>query len=313
MIELINKLKSKWDINENIDDENKSIEIVIRLIKVCNENCLFCNTNLDKSVIIYEDLVKIIDYFIDKYFTNYSIYFSLSWWEPTIYKNFDKIVEYICQKWINIKIQTNAVMFSNKSFIEKIIKYKNYISFFISFHSHIEKIYNHITSSNLYYSSLLWIKNIYNNFDSDSIKINVVLNKININFFHEQIKFFDKFFSNYDVNIIISIIYPNKSYHKKLLVSYNKVVDVINTLNYTGKVKIIYEFWWYCQMPRCFFTKLKVDDFSINEVWLDLDVWVQNMVKPSVCKKCIYNYKCIGLPRLYLEEFNYEEIIPIIK
>lgn len=311
-IDYINKLRETWDINENIDIESKSIEIVVRIIKLCNENCLFCNTNLSKNIINYEDLIIIFNYFEKKYSNNYKITFSLSWWEPTLHKNLEKIIEFLFNKDFDIKLQTNAVMFSDIKFLNKFKKYSDRLYFFISFHSHIEKIYNYLTTTKLFKKSLKWIINIYENFNNDYIEINTVLNKLNIDFFHSYVLFFDKNFSKYSVNIIMSIIYPNKEHHKRLLVSYYKIIDIINSLNYFWKVKILYEFWGYCQLPMCFYRLLNIKDENKNKVWLDIKVWDSNMLKIDECLNCKFNTNCMWFSKYYLDVFKEEKIKPII-
>lgn len=309
-------LSQKWDININIDEKEKFIEFVIRITKRCNENCLFCNTTLDKSNITFDNFIEIVNYIQEKYY-EYTLVFCLSGGEPTLHKDFTKIIAHLYEKWLRIKIQTNGALFSSKNFLMKIQPFSENIEFFISFHSHIPSIYNAITQSDLYASSLKWIINIFKTFDSSKIQINFVLCKINYWKYEDYLHFLKKNFWQYakKVNLIFSVIYPNKEHHKKLLINYTDAANLINeTLHlWDEKLGLNYEFWSYCQLPLCFLNKLNLDATTLWNVWLDKNVWIENMKFTSQCIKCKhYDSSCIWLPKMYLEVFWENHVIPII-
>lgn len=315
----LTKLHNKWDININVSDDN-NLEIIIRLTKSCNENCKFCSTYLDKTFIKYEDFINVIDYLYVKY-KDYNISFCLSWWEPTLYKDITKVLDYIILKTNNsVEIQTNATLFSSVLFLNKFLKYRWRINFFVSFHSHIPKIYNFLTSSKLYEKSFKGIINLYKYFWADEISLNFVMNKMNCNSYFDYLNFIAKYFWNYwIVNLVFSVMLPNKEWHEKLLLNYSELVNILNTThekfgNINKLLNVSYQVWWYCQLPFCFFRNLNfikdTDNFEI--IWIDKEVGWNIMSKTTSCKNCIHNFRCIGFPKKYLEFYWEEWINPIL-
>lgn len=316
----IEYLRNKWDINFNIDKENLNIEIVIRITKICNENCIFCGTDLDNSFIEYTKVLEIIDFCNIKY-KDFNLIFSLSWWEPTIYPRLYDVIKYIFVKSNNyVMIQTNAVIFSDLDFLKKFKEFEWKIYFNISFHSNLPKIYNYITSSNSFYRAFKWILNIYKNFNSKYILLNFVVNRFNYLSFNDYLLFLDKYFWVYwNVKLTFSIMLPNKPRHKQILLNYDKIVKILNEaheliLINKFNVSIDYGAWGYVQLPYCFFIKL---DFIKNiEEYIapiDFEVWENLMNKLDNCKNCLYNLKCIWIPNEYISLYWHDWIKPIIK
>lgn len=309
----IQNLHRRWDLNINIDENTKNLEVVIRITKQCNERCLFCNTNLDNHKLSFEEVVEITNY-IRYTYEKYTITISLSWWEPTLHPDIFVILTFLKKEGFFVKIQTNAVLFARKDFAEKFIDYEN-ISFFISFHSHIPKIYHAITSSKLYNQALKWIIHIYQLFPSEKIELNMVANSLNISLYETYLRFIKRVFGNYTKNIqlIFSIIYPNQSNHKMLMVNYKDIVNVINkAIQIEDSVLMVtYEVWGYCQLPLCFYLQIQEQNDNLSHAGIDTSVGMENMMKVPQCQTCIYNSRCIGLPKLYIERFWSCDITPI--
>ena len=312
ILEIINYYRSIGDININI--QGYKIEYIIRITKYCNEWCLFCSTNLTKTEIEFLILKEIINYAISKY-KEYSITFCLSWWEPTLYSQFHDLIDYLYHNGCFIKVQTNAVLFASPLFIKKYLPYKDKIRFFVSFHSHICKVYNMLTQSTHYSKAIKWIIHLYQNFPHWSVKLNLVINKYNYNQYWEYLVFLKKVFwpFTWRIHLVFSILYPNKSNHKKFLVPYDCIVQLINLHphSFNNDITIDYGFWWFCQLPYCFFSQLVINRWEVIPIGVDVNVWDENMMKTTKCAQCVYQQKCMGIPKIYFEQFWESAIIPI--
>lgn len=288
-------------------------EVILRITKFCNQKCLFCFTEIDnKTEISYEDIIIEIDRIISE--NNwYLLDFVITWWEPTLHKNFLDIIDYIYKKNHFITIQSNLVNFwiNNKS-IEKLIKYKNNISFFVSFHSHIPKIYDIITNtSNQFIYAKKWLDIIFENFNN--ITINIVINALNINLIKEYFIFLWNNYYKNNKNILLNIsvmrnIYKYKKI-EKLLVNYSDIVELLNSSkNILNKfnINIWSDFWWPCDLPYCIWNKL----FYFNKKTITKEEKNNKYIDRKYinkCNSCEFKLNCSGILSLYLEKYWEEE------
>jgi MoaA/NifB/PqqE/SkfB family radical SAM enzyme len=311
----INYLHKSWNININKSDEK--VEITIRIIKSCNEKCIFCSTDLDNSIIEYRKLISIVLFFIKFYKKN--IYFAFSWGEPTIYDGLENIISFVINKWFNVKIETNAVNFSNLEFIEKYKNYKWKITFFVSFHAHNKELYKKITKTNLFDKSFLWIKNLYKYFWSESITLNCVINSINFLYLEDYLIFIDtSFIKDKKINLSFSILLANKKWYSDLTVKYSEIILFFNKLNNNYKnfniIEIFNSAWWYTQLPFCLFSKLKFinnSELFSKIIFLDKFVGSSIMHKWDVCKKCKFSEYCLWISKWYYEKYWDTELFSI--
>ncbi len=292
--------------------DNKK-EVILRITKFCNQKCLFCFTEIDnKTEISYSDIIFEIDEIINNN-KDQILDFVITWWEPTIHKNFIDIIDYIYNKNHFITIQSNLVNFStNKNLINNLIKYKSRISFFVSFHSHIEKIYDSITNTKWQF---LYAKNGLKLFieNFDNITINIVINAFNIKFLKDYFEFVWRELYSINTRIklnlsVMSNVYKYK-YIDKLLVKYTDIINIINSSeDIIKKYNIIIgsDFGWPCDLPYCMGNKLFYYKERLDFIREEQNRYIDRE-KIDICSWCKYINNCSGILKLYLEKFWGEE------
>ena len=318
ILKIIKELHYYWNINLNKWWGN--LEISIRVIKSCNERCIFCSTDLDNKIIKFEELLIILNFFIKAYSHKYNLSFVFTWWEPTLYPNLYDAILFITNKWYMVKVETNAINFSKMEYLEKFKSFKWKILFFISFHAHTEELYNKITNSLFYNSSVKWIKNLLNTFGNDFIEINCVINNFNINFLKDYLVFINNnFYFDNKVQLAFSMLLANKQNYENFLVKYTDIIFFLNNLNngnLKNKINISNEWWWYTHLPFCILSKLKsVNRNNILEYALPLDKDVGNniMYKWEKCKKCDFDKYCVWISKKYYNKFWDNELFTYTK
>lgn len=311
-LKIIKELHSCWNINFHklwID-----LEIWIRVIKICNEKCIFCSTDLDNKIIEFKDLIIIIVFLMKSYWNKYNLSFSFTWWEPTIYPNVNKIISFVIKKWYIVKLETNAVNFSKDEYLNKFKKFKWKIFFFVSFHGHTNFLYNEITKTDLYNNALRWIKNLCNTFWNEFVEINCVINNINFPYLKEYLVFVNNNF-HYNEKIILtfSMLLANKDWYDKYLISYTEIVKFLNKIQdfKLKNINIIIDAWWYCQLPFCLFTKINfINQDKILEYasMIDKNVWSNIMSKSKECINCKFWKYCLWVSDRYYYKYWDKEL-----
>jgi molybdenum cofactor biosynthesis enzyme MoaA len=307
ILKMIKELHYYWNINFN--KLWKDLEIWIRIIKSCNEKCIFCSTDLDNKIIKYNDLLLIILFLIKSYWKKYNLSFSFTWWEPTIYTDLYKIISFVIEKWYDVKIETNAVNFSKEEYLKNFIWFKWKIRFFVSFHWHTESLYKTLTKSNFYSNSVLWIKNLCKIFWNKYIEINCVINNINFLYLNDYLKFVNNnFFYNWKIDLTLSTLLANKDNYDDLLVEYSQIINFMNGLEKLkiNNICISKDAWWYCQLPFCIFSKLNFinkNDLLKYASANDDSVWNNVMYKWKECEKCNFFKKCLWISKKYYNKY----------
>lgn len=317
-MDILKKIKELYyDWNINLSHEWDHLEICIRLIKVCNEKCVFCSTDLDNKYIDFEELKLIIIFFIKAYSNKYKLSFVFSWGEPTLYPQLFEISSFVINKGFSLEIQTNAVRFSNPDFLNKFLELQWKMSFFISLHWHDYDLYKKITNSSLFHEAIQWIRNIIINFWNNNVKLNFVLNTLNYQHLKLYIDFLNlNFYYDWEIQLVISNVLANKQWYDFFLVNYKDVISYINMIDnkeILKNVTINHDVWWYCNPPFCIMSKIKNIDIELmNSVPVDINVGSNIMHKWKKCILCKYNNSCIGISKKYYLKFWDEDLIPII-
>ena len=267
-------------------------------------------------------MILIIKFYIKIYWPKYKIEFILSWWEPLLYPNIYKIISFIIDNWYYVTIQTNAVLFKDLKIIEKFVRFKWRVYFFVSLHWHTKKIYNTITNSNLYDNAIIWIKNLITIFGNYYVELNIVINTFNYIYLMDYLKYINNnLYINDKIKLNISLLLANKPFHEKYLVKYTDIVNYINWINILNFKNInFYESfnlaWWYCQLPFCIFSKINYidnDNLFKYAVLNDVKVGENIMYKWKVCTKCKYNQYCVWISKIYYKKFGDSELFCLKK
>ncbi len=284
---------------------------LIRLNMLCNEKCSFCNvTNETEPNYKEKNITEIlfeIQKIIKKEWSVENIKITLSWWEPTLRKDIDKIVLWIKKLWVKyIELQTNASLL-NKNLEEKLIK--SWLNkFFISFHSHKKDIFEE-------YVWLKWIfeivisniKNLWNYKDIEII-FNPVISRKNYKDLKEYFDFVKKEFS-FVKYISLSFIQPHWDAKKniEMMLDYETInSELSGILGYAHNLGFVVNNP-YCWLPICVMWWSKYNKNCIEVIeWKDfLEYWVEradnNKKYIDKCDGCIYKFLCWWVWNEYID------------
>lgn len=296
---------------------------LIRLNILCNEKCKFCNVTQEtepkfreKNILeILHEVKKVIK--LSSSVENVKI--SLSWWEPTLRKDLDKIVLGIKKMWVNyIELQTNATLLS-PDLTQRLVKY-GVNKFFISFHSHKKNIFeDYVWLTWIYDIVVENIKNLWRYKD-----IEVLLNPVISTKNYEDLEWFFDFVKNefpFIKYISLSFIQP----HWKARDNIDLMLDY-DTINKKLWSILDYAFglWFivnnpYCGLPICVMQWHKyIENCTEASEWKELaNIWRNrndnNKTYIEECEKCVYKWLCGWIWNEYIERFNNKWIISIEK
>jgi len=117
-------------------------KIIINITYLCNNNCEFCaiwnRIKKDQEFIL---IIKKLIFHRKKWVK----LLDIDWWEPTLYKNLDKIIKYAKKLWYFINLTSNWRNFSNYEYLENIVSI--WIdNILVSLHSNDKNIHDSITN-----------------------------------------------------------------------------------------------------------------------------------------------------------------------
>lgn len=165
----------------------------IRISNVCNNKCLFCldTDSQDGTFIDEQEIKRQIRTWHERGSFNK---ITLSGWEASINPRFSEYIAFAKTVWFD-KIQTitNWVKFANLDFCRTLIQaWLNEITF--SLHGHTSILHDYLTwVPGSFDSAIKWLINIKKHFPETIVNIDIVLNKVNIDFIPDIIKFYNKF------------------------------------------------------------------------------------------------------------------------
>lgn len=319
----------------------------IKLGFACNNHCIHCVVNPMVENLIknnkkinlnYAEIITIIN---SKTFEDASSV-VLTGGEPTIRKDFMRIIRLIVSKYPNKKIfiQTNGRLLYK--FIDEIKTLTNNVQYIIAIHStdsviHNSVVNNRICDSDSYnetMNSLIKLKDVYSNFE-DIGRIEIVLSKLNYKSLYKTIVDLHKIGIN-----SIGISYPHLDGHyiycgiekvREISMSYAELKPILTDVYYYAvsnpNLKLNFE-----EVPKCMWrdknNNLLLLPPNLNtgsdnpgsptviypeRIMKDEtnDVWRKMHSKPDICKSCSINKHCCGIWAEAFESFKDSGFIPI--
>lgn len=286
---------------------------LIRPTIKCNENCSFCNvteeTELDyREKTITEILIQ-VQQIIKKEWNTNNVKISISWWEPTLRQDLDKIILWIKKLGINnIELQTNATLLS-KNLVEKLIK-NGLNKFFISFHSIDKKIFeDYVWLKWIFEFVIANIKNLWN-YENIEVILNPVISTKNYIWLKNYFNFVKKEFP-FIKYISLSFVQPHgKAKKNKWLFLDYEIINIELTwiLDYANKLWLIVNNP-YCWLPVCIMRWDKYNNNCVEIIeWKNfIDKWLErkdnNKIYIKKCNNCIYKWLCWWIWKEYIEIF----------
>jgi MoaA/NifB/PqqE/SkfB family radical SAM enzyme len=220
----------------------------VRIASACNNKCIFCldsdaqNWTFPKS----DKIKKQIKEWYKFWFENRII---ISWWEASINPKISEYIKYAKEVWYNrVQTVTNWNMFANEEFCKKVFEaWLEEVTF--SFHGHNSVLHDYLVATpNAFKKSLKWLIYIKKIFPEIIINIDIVVNKINVKYLPDIVKFFMKLWVyEYDILQIIPFWRWFSEYKKQLF--YN-ISDYSKELKQTWRLsKVPWMYMWTNRFP----------------------------------------------------------------
>jgi len=211
----------------------KQNRIWVRIAAACNNKCIFC-LDSDAQNWTFPEELKIkeeIKAWFKPWFENRVI---ISGWEASINPKFSEYIRYAKEIWYDrVQTVTNWNMFFSEAFCKKVFSaWLEEVTF--SFHWHNSKLHDYLVATPwAFMKSLKWIIYVKKYFPEVIVNIDIVVNKINVNYLPYIVKFFMKLWIyEYDILQIIPFGRGFSEYKNQL---FYKIEDhsqaLINTWN----------------------------------------------------------------------------------
>jgi len=304
--------------------KKENIAALFKITVRCNDNCNFCIERKYAKKNLKDLSLKEIEDNFNYLRNNFDLdHVIITGGEPTIHKNFLKILDYFYKEGVEFKIITNLLYFNNDIFLKKILKY-----FPINKNNRIIGSINNLPISEVDIKRMSGLENFLKY--KLPIMLIIVISKDNLESLSDLIVHLHKLFKKYDykkMNIEFRLIYIGdtlKSLLKKSLPTDFKkikkhVQKAIKTANLLG-VNII--FW---NFPLCYIDNLprfqdetiekrrqrKLLKVSKNFQFKKIKIrnFKECFTKNNNCMNCKYNNCCSGIEGNYFSEYNF----PLLK
>lgn len=191
----------------NILEKEKIVKqnrVWVRIASSCNNRCIFClDSNAHDGTFTDEEIVKKqIEEWFKPWFDNRVI---ISWGEASINPKIFDYIRFAKELWYDrVQTVTNGNMFASESFCKKVFDaWLEEVTF--SFHGHNERLHDYLVDTPwAFKKSLKGLINIKKNYPHIIVNIDTVVNKINVRFLPDIIKFFMKLWVyEYDILQIV--------------------------------------------------------------------------------------------------------------
>ncbi len=298
-------------------------EKIAALFKVtgrCNDDCDFCiekkYTRKGLNDLSLKEIRNNFNYLKNNFNFDYVI---ITGGEPTIHKDFFKILDYFQRKKIKFRVITNLLYFNNNNFLKKTLDY-----FPINKSNKIIGSINNLPVSEIEIKRMSGLENFLKY--KLPIMLILVINKNNLESLSDLIIYLHKLFKKYDyekISIEFRLIYVGDTLKfllkKSLLTDFKKikkyVQEAVKTADSLG-VNII--FW---NFPLCYIDilpkfqdktiekrrqrkLLKVSkNFQLNKI--KIRDFKECFIKNNDCINCKYSDCCSGIESDYLKKYKF--------
>lgn len=294
----------------------------------CNNDCIHCviadQRKKAKELRGYENRTK------DEYFeeileskNNGCTSITVTGGEPTIRPDFIEIIKFAKEQNLRVLLQSNARLFSSKTFLEKS---KNYIdAYMIALHGSKSEIHEQITRTpNSFKQVISALENIVQ--ITNQVGVKVVISNYNYKDLLNILKLVKSLGVEY---VNIAFPHPNGNaldYFEEVVPKYSDIkIYIEECIEWAEQNNFILDFEAIlpCALDKEYKLKYFLDmKLHINQGELkQLDEitgdWnklrVGSKKKGLICTRCIYNSFCEGYWKEYIEKIGFTEFKPIIK
>ncbi|MFA6090201.1 MAG: radical SAM protein [Candidatus Gracilibacteria bacterium] len=170
----------------------KQNRVWVRIASACNNKCIFClDSEAQNGTFADEEEVK--KQILEGFKEGYENRVIISGGEASINKKFSKYIEYAKEVgYDRVQTVTNGNSFASEDFCKKVFE-AGLEEVTFSFHGHNERLHDYLVATpGAFKKSLKGLIFIRKNYPNIIINVDVVINKINVGFLPEIVKFFMK-------------------------------------------------------------------------------------------------------------------------
>lgn len=293
-----------------LDKENttKQNRVWVRIASACNNKCIFClDSEAQNWTFPKEEIIKkqINDWYREWYENRVII----SWWEASINPKFTEYIMYSKGVWYDrVQTVTNGNMFWNLEFCKKVFS-AGLEEVTFSFHGHSEELHDYLVATPwAFKKSIKWLIYIKKYFPEVIINIDIVVNKINVKFLPDIVKFFMKFWVyEYDILQIIPFGRWFSEYKDKLFYDIWENIEYLHKTWELSKIPWMYmwtnrfpveAFEWYedlIQDPRKIKSEVMWEAYEMFEPFIKSDWEKKPQCYWDACDVCFQNQYCHDL------------------
>jgi len=291
----------------------KQNRVWVRISAACNNKCIFClDSDAQNGILIDEKIVKEkIRNWFKKWFENRVI---ISGWEASINPKFSEYISYAKEVWYGrVQTVTNWNMFHSFDFCKKVIDaWLEEIT--LSYHWHTSKLHDYLVATPwAFKKSIKWLIFIKKYFPEVIVNIDIVVNKINVSFLPDIVKFFMKLWVyEYDILQIIPFWRGFAEYKDQL---FYDISENIKYLHETWELsKIPWMYMWtnrfpanafegyedLIQDPRKIKSEVMWEAYNMFEKFILSDWKIKPQCYGDACNLCFQKDYCHG----YLNNIN---------
>jgi cyclic pyranopterin phosphate synthase len=283
--------------------------LFLRVGYKCNNKCIFCVVDGGNpgEFFSYSSIKKLLEE--NRRYHNHVV---LTGGEPTIRKDFFKILELCHRLGYSILLQTNARMFSYPGFCEKLKKYNLELS--ININSYDEKSHDLTTGvGGSFRQTIRGIKKLQRL--KFRILSKIMLTKINYKNVLDTAKFADSLGLNEIWLVFLTPFGSSRRNFESVVPSYSEVGPLVNeTLSWlkkNSKAKVGIEGFPYCCLPKEFrghVTEEYLNEESLHGEFPGRSKYnckrervLRQKQKFDFCSACKFNNKCEGVYKEYVK------------
>lgn len=291
----------------------KQNRIWVRISAACNNLCIFClDSDAQDGKLIPEEIVKKhIKEWFKEWYENRVI---ISGWEASINPKFSEYISYARDLWYDrVQTVTNWNMFVIPNFCEKVFS-AGLQEVTFSFHGHRSNLHDYLVATPWAFQKslrgLIYVKKYY---PKVIINIDIVVNKVNVDYLPDIVKFFMKLWVyEYDLLQIIpfwrwfkthkSTLFYNISEHKDALNETWKLSKIPGMYMWTNRFHVE-AFEWFedlIQDPRKIKSEVMWESYEMFSPFIE-SRWKK---KPECfgerCEYCFLNQYC----HWYIDSIN---------
>jgi len=303
---------------------NKILEFHISYI--CNHACIFCSEDTRMRKYWKDPLteIQVRTILVDrakKWFN----YVHFTWWEPTLFPNFVKLLKFAKKLWFYTLVGTNWSLFYGDDFSKNIFNYLDQV--ILSVHWYNEKTCFLQTWDKNHFSNFSKIISNINKYKKDStyLMTNIVLNKHNYKNWVKIIKFLKEEVKYELKHVLISVVAPEwlaEVNYEDLVFDFNDFKKYgLEMIDYCNNNDLIFRIFW---LPICVLWD-EYSEYSNDLYWWERHtierftssngkVVLQDVYSPdnsrkrkfiSKCDSCSRKLKpCTGVFKKYLDYYE---------